>query len=278
MTEKFAPIRRPFTEADLRPDLKSSGVEGTVLIQCWHSIEETMSFLETAERVDFVKGVVGWVDLTGPDVDGEISRLKAGPGGKYLVGVRHLVHDETDPDWLLRDDVRAGLAALERHNLAYDLLVRTRELPAAVKTVADFPGIRFVVDHIAKPEIGRHRFQPWAALMRGFASHRDHVWCKLSGMETEADWTNWKPSDLKPYVNEVLDIFHPERCVFGSNWPVCLMAASYGRVISALRENCAGLSKAEQDLIVGGSAVDLYRLRDFQTAMAASDIGQGVQR
>ena len=176
---------------------------------------ETRDFLAIAAGGGFVAGVVGWVDLAGPDVDAAIARLKASPGGAHLVGIRHQVHDEPDPRWLLRDDVRRGLAAVEAHGLAYDLLVRPREIPAALEIVAAFPGLRFVVDHAAKPMVRRGIVAPWAEAMRGFERHRGHVWCKLSGLVTEADWRSWRADDLRPYVEEALAIFGSGRCVYG---------------------------------------------------------------
>jgi predicted TIM-barrel fold metal-dependent hydrolase len=158
-----------------------------VLVQTWHDLQETEDFLTTAAKTDFIAGVVGWVDLTDPQVDEVLARLKDRADGRYLVSIRHLVHNEPDAEWLLREEVRRGLAAVGRAGLAYDLLLHVREIPAALRPVADFPKMRFVVDHIAKPDIRNRAFEPWASLMRGFQANRHHVWCKLSGMVTEAD-------------------------------------------------------------------------------------------
>jgi L-fuconolactonase len=260
MSGPAASLRRVFTPEDLRPELEAAGVSTTVLVQTWSSLDETRTFLETAAATGFVEGVVGWVDLSDPAVGAVIGDLKARPDGRYLVGIRHQVHDEPDPEWLLRPDVRRGLAAVEAHGLVYDLLVRPRELPAALRTVQDFPGLRFVIDHIAKPEIAKGHLEPWASLMRPFQSERDHVWCKLSGMVTEADHRTWKPSDLAPFIHETLDIFTPGRCLYGSDWPVCLLAASYGDVISALKANIGHLNADERAQVLGLSAIDVYRL------------------
>jgi L-fuconolactonase len=266
MTEEYASIRRVFAPDDLRPELKANHVDGTILVQTWHDLEETRVFLGTAASNDFVAGVVGWVDLTDPNVDETIAALKARSDGRFLVGIRHLVHDEPDPDWLLRDDVRRGLAAVSRAGLTYDLLLRSRELPAGLRTAEAFPEMRFVIDHIAKPNIREGVFEPWAALMRRFRPLRGHVWCKLSGMVTEANWKTWQPQDLRPFVLEVLDIFGPDRCMFGSDWPVCLVASSYGRVKSALESCLDHLSPAERALVLGGAAIQAYRLPDFDRA------------
>lgn len=259
MSGPAAPLRRVFTPDDLRPEIAAAGVTATVLVQTWASLDETRAFLALAAATDFVAGVVGWVDLTAPDVDDTLAALKAGPGGRFLVGIRHQVHDEPDPDWLLRHEVRRGLAAVARHGLVYDLLLRPRELPAALATVRALPEARFVIDHIAKPDIAGGGLAPWAALMRPFAGE-PHVWCKLSGMATEANWASWTPETLRPYVDEALAIFGPQRCLYGSDWPVCLLAGSYGRILGALREAIAPLSAPERARILGASAVALYGL------------------
>ncbi|MGO1078967.1 amidohydrolase family protein [Inquilinus sp. CA228] len=256
----FAPIRRVFAPNDLRPALQGNGVAGTVLVQTWNDLGETWDFIRTAAATDLVAGVVGWVDLTDPEVGQVLAELKAAPEGRWLVGIRHLIHEEADPNWLLRDDVRRGLRAVADAGLVYDLVPKPPHLPAVLRTVADFPDLRFVLDHIAKPDIKGGGFEPWAALMRGFAIHRDHVWCKLSGMITEADWEHWSPDDLKPYVAEALRIFGVDRCMFGTDWPVCLVAGSYGQVVRALRSCLEHLTEAERDQIFGRSAIEAYRL------------------
>jgi len=215
MTGPFAPIARVFGPEDLRPSLASQGVSGTVLVQTWNNLGETWDYLRIAEATDFVAGVVGWVDLTDRQVDRTLAELQASPQGKWLVGVRHLFKTSPIRTGCCATDVRRGLAALEQAGLVYDLVVKPPQLRAALKTVADFPGLRFVLDHIAKPDVKGHGFEPWAKLARGFSAHRQHVWCKLSGMITEADWRSWTPGDLQPYVAETLDIFGVDRCMFG---------------------------------------------------------------
>ncbi|MCX5494501.1 amidohydrolase family protein [Kaistia dalseonensis] len=262
----FAPINRTFEPDDLRPALLQNGIDGTVLVQTWNDLGETRDFIRTAAATDFVAGVVGWIDLTDPDVGETIAALQATPEGKWLVGVRHLIQTENDPNWLLRGDVKRGLRAGGAAGLAYDLVPNLPQLPSCVQIVAALPEQRFVLDHIAKPEIRNGGFDEWAALMRGFRAERGHVWCKLSGMVTEANWESWTPADLKPYVLEVLDIFGVERCMFGTDWPVCLVAASYTRVVDALRECLVDLSSDEQDQIFSRSAIEAYRLPDFYSA------------
>lgn len=255
----MAPIRHNFWPRELAPLLAQNGVDKTVIVQTWSSLDETRQFLDIAAETDFVAGVVGWADMTDPDLPATLAELKAGNGGQYLVGVRHQVHDEEDADWLLRGDVQRGLRAVQQADLVYDLLTRPRELPAALKTVEQFPDLRFVLDHISKPEIASGEIDKWAGLMEGFRQHT-HVWCKLSGMVTEADWQNWSSADLEPYISKVVDIFGSDRLLYGSDWPVCLLAASYGRVKSVLEENLASLDNASREKIMGGNAIDVYRL------------------
>jgi L-fuconolactonase len=262
MTPQLAALERKFSPEDLAPLLASNGVDATVLVQTWHSVEETEQFLDLAAATHFVVGVVGWIDLTALDVAETLARLRARRSGRFLVGIRHLVHDEPDRAWLLREDVRRGLATLEESELAFDLLLRPADIPAAVRTVSDFAGLNFVVDHIAKPDIASGAFSSWASLMRGFGPHRSHVWCKLSGMAEEADWRTWTADQLRPYINEVLDIFGPERCLYGSNWPVCRLAGDYRRIKSALEENLAELSIGQRAAVMGRNAISAYRLAD----------------
>jgi L-fuconolactonase len=256
----FSPIARPFRPADLQPELDRQGITGTVLVQTWNNLGETWDYIGLAEATPSIAGVVGWVDLTDPAVGPTLTALRNSPNGRWLVGIRHLVQDEPDPEWLLRDDVRRGLSAVADAGLVYDLVIKPPQLPAALRTVADFPQLRFVVDHIAKPDIKAGAFRAWADLIRGFGRHREHVWCKLSGMVTEADWHLWTPANLRPYVAEVLDVFGARRCMFGSDWPVCLVAARYDQVVEALRECLADVGQEDRDRIFGGSAIEAYGL------------------
>jgi L-fuconolactonase len=268
MTQRLAALKRKFSPEDLAPLLASNHVEATVLVQTWHSVEETEQFLDLAARTNFVAGVVGWVDLTATDVAATLAQLRAPPSGRLLVGIRHLVHDEPDRDWL-REEVRRGLAALQNAGLAFDLLLRPADITTALRTVSDFPGLNFVVDHIAKPDIANGAFSSWSSLMRGFGPHRSHVWCKLSGMAEEADWQTWTPGQLRPYIREVLDIFGPERCLYGSNWPVCQLAGDYERIKSALEENLDELSCEQRAAVMGGNAIAAYQLTDVPRKRSA---------
>lgn len=260
MTDDLAVIRRKFDPEDLRPLIAGVGVTDTILVQTRSSYEESFEFLEIAADTDFVIGVVAWVDLTSPTVSDDLARLKEARGGSYLVGIRHQVHDEEDPDWLLGEDVARGLRAVADHDLAYDLLLRPRELPAAIKAVQAMPNARWVLDHIAKPEIAAGGWEPWDSDMRTLAAASPTCWVKLSGMVTEADWSGWTEDDLARYAAHVIDCFGPERCMLGSDWPVCLLAAPYDRVMTTGRSLIAGLPDDAQRGILAANAAAAYKL------------------
>jgi L-fuconolactonase len=259
ISPEMAAIDRPFGPAELERELAAAGIERSIVIQSIASVDETEELLATSASVPFIAGVVGWVDLTDTDVAVAIDRLVNGTGGHRLVGIRHQVHDEPDPDWLARTAVRRGLAAVEAADLCYDLLVRARELPAALDLARARPGLRLVIDHLAKPPIRSGDLTAWAARIRPFGE-LPNVWCKLSGIVTEADWTTWRLADLLPAVETALDTLGPERLLFGSDWPVCLVAATYAEVATAARELTAKLSPTERASIFGGATQCVYRL------------------
>jgi L-fuconolactonase len=259
LTPEIAAIDRRFGPDDLAPELVAAGIDRTILVQTIASLDETREFLATAATVPFIGGVIGWVDLTDRAISGTLEALRSGPGGEMLVGIRHQVHDEPDADWLLRPEVQRGLAAIEAAGLAYDLLVRPRELPAALVVAREVAGLRFVIDHAAKPPIRSGTTEPWAGLLRPFGE-LPNVSCKVSGLVTEADPVTWQVADLVPFVEIALETFGPQRLLFGSDWPVCLLAASYREVVAAARELTAGLATAERAAIFGSAAEDAYGL------------------
>ena len=261
LTDELAAIRRAFGVEDLRPMLEREGIDGSILVQTRSSIDESVEFLEMAAATPFIVGVVGWVDLRAPDVARDIARLQAAPGGEKLVGIRHQVHDEADPDWLAREDVRAGISAVGAAGLAYDLLVRERELPAAIALVRSMPDVRFVIDHLAKPRIREAILEPWASRIGEVAAF-PNVTAKLSGLVTEADWASWRTEDLRPYVDHAIEVFGPDRLMFGSDWPVCLLAAPYGTVLETARALTASLDEEGRAAVFGGTAIRTYRLED----------------
>ncbi len=231
MGEALDPIRRRFAPEDLQPLLEAAAIDRTVLVQTVAGVSETREFLAVAAEHNFVGGVVGWIDLMDRRVVDMLDDLKAAPGGQRLVGIRHQVHDEADAEWLLRNDVQRGIAAVGDAGLAYDLLVRTRELRAAVETARAHPDMRFVLDHAAKPRIASGaRDRDWEDAISPLAE-LPNVTCKLSGLVTEADWKGWRQGHLRPYIERVVEWFGSERCMFGSDWPVCLLAASYQQVV-----------------------------------------------
>lgn len=260
LTDEYEAIRRRFAPEDLRPLLARAGVDATVVVQTAHDLDETTELLRTAAENDIVAGVVGWADLTDPVLPETLDELRRGPGGAKLVGIRHQVHDEEDPRWLLRPDVLRGLQAVADAGLVYDLLVRPRELPAAVSVTRHVPDGRFVLDHIAKPRIAAgSQDEEWAEHMPALA-RVPNVWCKLSGMVTEADRERWRPSDLAPYVERVRDWFGDERLLFGSDWPVCLVAATYEQVREALLTVLGPVPDDVRAGILGGNAARVYGL------------------
>jgi L-fucono-1,5-lactonase len=259
LTEELGVIRRRFGAEDLAPIVERTGIDRTILVQSISSVDETREFLATAAATPFIAGVVGWVDLTEASVGDAIAALAEGEGGSGLVGIRHQVHDEPDPAWLLRADVDRGIAAVGAAGLVYDLLVRPRELPAALATVRAHPDVAFVIDHLAKPPIRSGELEPWLSLLRPFGA-LDNVACKASGLVTEADWANWRVADLQPFVDAAIEIFGPDRLMFGSDWPVCLLAGSYPDVLDATRTVLAELSAAEHSAVFGRTAIEVYRL------------------
>uniref|UniRef100_UPI0036B3BFD2 amidohydrolase family protein n=1 Tax=Streptomyces mirabilis TaxID=68239 RepID=UPI0036B3BFD2 len=253
------PLRRDFGVADLAPQARAAGVDRTVLVQTITVREETPEFLALAARSELIAGVVGWTDLTRPDVADELARLRELPGGRHLKGIRHQVQGETDPEWLLRPDVRDGLAAVAEAGLVYDLVVLPHQLPACVRAAADHPGLTFVLDHLGKPPIATGALNPWATAVRALAELPNTV-CKLSGMVTEADHAKWTVDGLRPYADTVLDAFGPGRLMFGSDWPVCTLAASYSQVVDAAEELTGGLGAEDRAEVFGGTATRVYRL------------------
>ncbi|MFI6950099.1 amidohydrolase family protein [Streptomyces sp. NPDC050422] len=258
--EELAPLRRDFTLADLEPEARANGVCATVLVQTVTVPEETPEFLALAEGGELVAGVVGWTDLTAPDVADTLATLRELPGGDRLVALRHQVQGEPDPRWLLRADVQRGLAAVADAGLVYDLIVQSHQLPAAVRAAEMLPGLTFVLDHAGKPQIAAGRKLPWADDLRALAAFPNTV-CKLSGLVTEADPHDWTVRDLRPYTDTVLDAFGPGRLMFGSDWPVCRLAATYTEVVETALVLLDGLADDERDAVLATTAERVYGLR-----------------
>ncbi|WP_328752217.1 amidohydrolase family protein [Streptomyces sp. NBC_00285] len=262
-----SPLRRNFTMADLAPEAAAAGVGHTVLVQTVTVPEETPEFLALAAGHELIAGVVGWTDLTRPDVADELARLLELPGGSHLKGIRHQVQGEPDPDWLLRPDVHRGLAAVADAGLVYDLVVLPHQLPVCVKAAGSLPHLTFVLDHLGKPPIASQGLEPWATDVRALAALPNTV-CKLSGMVTEADLASWTPDDLRPYADTVLDAFGPDRLLFGSDWPVCRLAATYAQVVETASELTGPLSSHERAAVFGDNAIRTYGLEVRPTTAA----------
>jgi L-fuconolactonase len=258
-TAELPRLRRSFGFGELAPQLAAHGIDRTIVVQSVPVPGETPELLELAAAEPALAGVVGWVDLTVPDVADRLAALRERPGGDRLVGIRHPVQDEPDPRWLGRADVRRGLAALADAGLAYDLLLVPSQLPAAIETVATLPGLRFVLDHAAKPRIADGVLEPWRTELRALAAH-GNVTVKLSGLVTEAA-PSWTVTQLRPYADAVLDAFGPERTMFGSDWPVCTLAGGYDDVIGAAEELTAQLSADERAAVFGATAAMVYAPR-----------------
>jgi L-fuconolactonase len=257
--DALVPLRRDFTLADLESEARAAGVSGTVLVQTVTAPEETPEFLSLAAASHLVAGVVGWTDLTAPDVAGALAALRELPGGDRLVGIRHQVQGEPDPQWLVRPDVRRGLAAVAAAGLVYDLVVLPRQLPAAITAATMLPELTFVLDHLGKPPIASGELHPWADGVRALAALPNTA-CKLSGMVTEAAWHAWTVEDLRPYADVVLESFGSGRLMFGSDWPVCRLAASYADVVAAADALTAALSPGERNDVFSGTATRTYGL------------------
>jgi L-fuconolactonase len=255
MSPDLGVLYQDYLPEALSPLLPRHGVMQTVVVQASNSLEETRWLLELAEHHPFIAGVVGWIDLKG-EAERELDELAAHPRFK---GVRHLVESEPDDEWLAQAEVIRGLRALGARGISYDLLVHPRHLPAAISVVAQCPEVNFAVDHLAKPPIARGEITEWAQEFRKIARF-DNVWCKLSGLVTEADWKGWSPRDLKPFVDVALECFGPRRLMFGSDWPVCLLAADYDCLVEAMQSLLAELNEADRRMILAENAARFYRL------------------
>jgi predicted TIM-barrel fold metal-dependent hydrolase len=255
----MAAIDADFEMADLAPLAQSAGVTSTVVVQSIASARETVDLLRVAADDVLVGGVVGWVDLTADDVADRLDRLRASPGGQRLVGIRHLVQSETDPAYLDRPDVRRGIAAVGAAGLVFDLLVRQHQLPMAARLAHDLPEVRFVLDHLGKPALGTPEFDNWKRDVRVLAEAANTT-AKVSGLTTEVPRSPWALADLRPAVDHALDVFGPQRLMFGSDWPVSLLATSYLRWIEAVTELLGDLDSIDRAAFWEGTARRSYRL------------------
>ena len=249
-------LARDRLPADLKPLLDEHGIDGTIAVQARQSVEETEALLAMAEEHDFIRGVVGWVDLRSPNMEAQLERFK---DRAKMVGVRHVVQDEPDARFVLREDFMRGIGKLKAYDLVYDILIFPHQLAATIELVQRFPDQVFILDHMAKPYIKDGQMSPWESDIKKLASC-GNVSCKISGMVTEADWHNWTVESFRPYMDVVLEAFGTERLTIGSDWPVCTLAGEYGSVISIAAEFIAQLSDNEQKAIWEGNPGRIYGL------------------
>lgn len=254
INEAMRSLKRDFLPADLKPLLDSEGFDGSIAVQARQDAEETEWLLELAGQNQFIKGVVGWVDLCSPDVGAELEQLAQHP---KFVGVRHVLQDEPDPEFMLRPDFKRGLRLLAQHGLAYDLLLYPRHLPVAVRLVREFPNQQFVLDHIAKPLIADGLIEPWDWDIRELAEF-DHVWCKVSGMVTEARWNDWTTADFAPYLDLVFEAFGSDRLMIGSDWPVCMLSGDYAATMGIVKKYIEQTGYGESYDILGHNCMQCY--------------------
>ncbi len=264
-------LKRDYLPADLAPLLASAGIDGTVAVQARQTLEESRWLLDLADQHDFIHGVVGWVDLCSSRLAEQLERFAPHP---KFCGVRHIVHDELDDQFMMRDDFRQGIGLLKHYGLTYDLLLFPRHLPVAARLVEEFPDQLFVLDHISKPPIKEHKLDPWRADLRNLAAS-ENVFCKVSGMVTEADWKVWKPADFEPYLDEVFECFGAARIMIGSDWPVCTLAASYSSVIQLPNAYLQRLSADEQADVWWNNAERFYRFPPLHDSNSPRDTPDG---
>ena len=257
--DTVAPIRRSFGIDEFAAEVRGNGVDSSVVVQTIAGITETEELLELAAASTLVAGVVGWVDVGAADVGDQLDRLLARPSGSWLVGIRSLAEYQPDPAWLARSAVLAGLREVARRGLCIDLLVLPHQLNAAVTATREVTEGRFVLDHLAKPQIAAGVFQPWARELSELAQ-RENVSAKFSGLVTEANWSTWTPSEIRPYVDHALSVFGPDRLIFGSDWPVCTLAASYRRIVDLAEDLIGHLSSDEQVSVFSSNASKIYEL------------------
>jgi L-fuconolactonase len=258
--QSLARLRRDFLPDDAARQMRGAGVDACVAVQVRQSLEETRWLLHLAAQHPFIAGVVGWVDLRGTDLDNQLASLTI---DRKLVGIRHIVQAEPD-DFLFDDDFRRGVGRLARHGLAYDILVYARQLPAAIDFAAALPEQRLVLDHLGKPDIRRGAFDEWRRDLDRLAA-LPHVYAKLSGLVTEADWRRWTVMDVHRYIRAALDSFGPERLMIGSDWPVCTVAADYEAAIELVRTAVADRTVAERNAVLGGTARRFWNLPDVSS-------------
>lgn len=263
--DNMGALKRNFLPEDLAGELHANKIDASIAVQADQSEQETLFLLDLANRTKRIAGVVGWVDLASRQIE---ERLLYFSQFKKLRGFRHIVQSEPDDRFLLRPDFTRGISRLQEFGFAYDILIYPRQLPAAIDLVAKFPEQRFVLDHLAKPEIKTRHITYWASRMR-IISANANVYCKLSGLVTEADWKQWNARDFEAYLDVVFEAFGPDRLMFGSDWPVCLLAAGYEQVKHIVEDYVNREAPAARERIFGGNAIRFYDLKGQADGLAA---------
>ena len=257
--ESLAPIKRNFLMSDYKEAVKPFGIEKSVIVQTVTTYDETPELLAIAETDEMVAGIVGWLDMSADDAILQLDHYQTLPGAAYLKGIRDIVQDHPDSNYLARPQVDKNIKELGKRGLAYDILTKTPELPGAIELVKNNSDVQFVLDHISKPYISKREFEPWRLLIKEIAKY-ENVVCKVSGIVTEADWKNWKIEDVKPYFDIILENFGANRLMYGSDWPVCTLAGSYKEVFELAENLVKELSPTEKALFWSECANRAYRL------------------
>jgi len=257
INDEMSVLKRDFLPADLKKELSISNFDGSIAVQARQTLEETEWLIKLAEENEYIKGVVGWLDIQSPQFKHQIEKYSR---RNKLVGIRHVVQDEPDDRFMLRSEFVNGIRVLENYDLVYDILIFEKQLPATIDLVSRFPNQRFVLDHIGKPKISYTILDPWKSLITELAQYPD-VYCKISGMVTEAEWKNWKKEDFLPYLDAVFEAFGPERLMFGSDWPVCTLAASYENTVDIVTDYLEQFTAEDKKRIFGENAIQVYGLK-----------------
>jgi L-fuconolactonase len=258
--DEVKPISRTILMNELEPELEKAKIDYTVIVQTVATVDETPEFLDLSLSHPKICAVVGWLDLESDDIRPELEKYLSHPGGKNLVSIRDLAQDKVDPNWLLRDNVVKNIHRIGEAGLTFDILTRPPQLAAAVEMVKKSPNNSFVLDHISKPYMAKGEMQPWANQISEIASY-ENVVVKVSGLFTEANWSDWSQETFKPYLDHILNSFSPSRMMFGSDWPVCLLAATYTDTINLMEEFTKNFTKSEQESFWAGTAKRAYKLK-----------------
>jgi len=257
INDEMKVIRRDFMPGDLKEELLLTGFDGSVAVQARQSLQETEWLLKLSDDSEIIKGVVGWADLRSSELEKQLDTYAS---HSRFVGVRHVIQDEPDDNFILGEPFQNGIKKLKKYNLTFDILIFPKHLPNTIKFVSKFPGQTFVLDHIAKPLIKDHKISPWKEGINELSKF-SNVYCKASGMVTEADWYNWQKKDFRPYLDIIFNAFGTDRVMIGSDWPVCKLAGEYQEIMNLVSDYINDFSDHEKNAILGGNAIKAYKLK-----------------